>query len=103
MDYYSLLLLSDSRLKLIGPDIQFLIQRDNLQYNLEVRAEPGAMLADLERIGLDLGETSKFKGWQLQDFANFCKPWQQKAYQACLRLATLSQQGQEEPFFQTLL
>ena len=54
MDYYSLLLLTASRLKLIGPDIQFLIQRDNLPYNVEVRAEPGAMLADLERIGLDL-------------------------------------------------
>ena len=24
-----------------------------------------------------LGETSKFKGWQLQDFAKLCKPWQQ--------------------------
>ena len=54
-------------------------------------------------ISIYLGETSKFKCCQLQDFANICKPWQQQAYQPCLRLETISQQWHEEPFFQTLL
>ena len=36
-----------------------------------------------------LGETSKFKCWQLQDFAKVCKPWQQQAYQPYPRFANL--------------
>ena len=42
-----------------------------------------------EKNNLTLGVTSKFKCWQLQDFANFYKPWQQQMYQPCLRIGNL--------------
>ena len=44
---------------------------------------------ELFRIYITLGYTSKIKCWQLQHFAKVCKPWQQHAYQTCLRFGNL--------------
>ena len=55
-----MLILTDSRLKLVGKSLDFILQRDNLPFDIEIKVIRGGRLNDLRELGLEILKDAQY-------------------------------------------